>query len=170
MNTSEKIGVTGITLSIIAIGYSIYQSVKINHMAKLVGTKVTNISNSIEVDVPESIVSEAVDLAVEREVTRSVRSISFDIRNSMASDIKKKVSTTVSDAYNSIKDSVSSETRRQVAKIDISDLRTEIKDEAKEKVLSKFDDDLKTILDDYNQNLSNVSKIYNSIAENMAKK
>jgi hypothetical protein len=93
-----------------------------------------------------------------------------DVTAELRTEIKNKVRIAVSDAFASVKGSVSDETKRQVAKLDISELRTEVKEEAKEKILAKFDGDLDDILTEFNQNLANVQKIYTSIAENISKK
>ena len=53
--------------------------------------------------------------------------------------------------------------------IDISDMEREIVSQAKEAVADKFDRKLDNLLEEYNENLQNVKKIYGSIAKSIAK-
>ena len=170
MNYSEKFGVAGIVVGGIALGYSAYQSSKLKRISRLVQDGIDETAKGIDVAVSERIIAEAVDIAVKREVDHSTRRVSAEVTNELRAEIKNKVRISVSDAFASVKSSVAEETKRQVSKLDISDLRTEIKNEAKEKILAKFDGDLDGILTEFNQNLANVQKIYTSIAENISKK
>ena len=170
MNTSEKLGMTGLIVGGVAICFSIAQSVRLSRISKFVRDGVEQTASNIDVNVSDSIIAEAVDLAVRREVDRSTRRVAADVTSELRTEIKNKVQIAVSDSFTSIKSSVADETKRQVSKLDISELKTEIKEEAKEKILAKFDGDLDEILSEFNQNLANVQKIYSSIAENISKK
>ena len=116
MNTSEKLGMTGLVIGGAAICFSIAQSIRLTKISKFVRDVIERTASNIDVNVSDSIIAEA------------------------------------------------------VARLDISELRTEVKKEAKEKILAKFDGDLDGILTEFNQNLANVQKIYTSIAENISKK
>ena len=170
MNTSEKLGMTGLVIGGAAICFSIAQSIRLTKISRFVRDGVERTASNIDVNVSDSIIAEAVDIAVRREVDRSTRRVAADVTAELRTEIKNKVRIAVSDAFASVKGSVSDETKRQVAKLDISELRTEVKEEAKEKILAKFDGDLDDILTEFNQNLANVQKIYTSIAENISKK
>ena len=169
-STMEKFGVAGLIAGVASISYSVYQAIKIKRLENLIGVAVDKLSTKIDVEVPNALVREAIDLAVERDVARTVRIESMEVRCNVQNDLQKKVANSVSASFSNIKASVSEEVKKQVSNIDISELRRDIKEEAKAKVLQKFDGDLDAILGDFNQNLSNVSKIYNSIATNIAKK
>jgi hypothetical protein len=49
-------------------------------------------------------------------------------------------------------------------------LRSEVKEKAKDIVLEKFNDNLDSLVKDFSQNLTNMSKMYGAIADNMVKK
>ena len=70
-------------------------------------------------------------------------------------------------AYSDLKGDVQKEMERQLGNIDISDVRKEVIRRAKERAAEKFDSDLKEVLNTYNRDLENISKIYSSIAEKM---
>lgn len=63
--------------------------------------------------------------------------------------------------YVTLQGSVKKEIKDQLGRIDISDLREEVKDEAKNQLAESMED----ILDDFNDNLKNVKKIYGSISD-----
>ena len=55
-----------------------------------------------------------------------------------------------------------------VLKISAKDLADDIREEAKQKVVEKFDGSLDDLLEKFNNDLSNVSKIYESIAKKIS--
>lgn len=148
-------------------GYAMYTTAKMSLVAKKLDTTIDNLSKDITVDLPDRIVEKAVDKAVDREAHRAVSEAANKTVKTITNDIHKEVKNAVNTAYSDLKDDVSKEMKRQVEKIDISDLRKDVIKAAKERVAEKFDDDLDEILNKYNTDLSNVSKIYKSIADKM---
>lgn len=149
------------------LGYAMYTTAKMSMVAKKLDKTIDDLSKDITVDLPDRIVEKAVDKAVDREARRAVTEATSKAVKSITNDIHKEVKNAVDTAYTDLKDDVSKEMKRQVEKIDISDLRKEVVKAAKERVAEKFDDDLDEILNKYNADLSNVSKIYKSIADKM---
>ena len=90
--------------------------------------------------------------------------------STVRNDIHKEVKTSVDAAYSHVRSSVTDEVARQVANMDMNKLREEVKNRAKELVVEKFDANLNGLLEEFNGSLSNVSKIYSSIADSMTKK
>ena len=170
MTKAEKLSVGAIFVGFIAVGYSWYSRRKVKEMYDLIEDTVDKMSRTIDINAPQVIVEAAIDKAVGREVNDIVQSLSRETISRVRADLQKEVKESVVKSYSNIRASVSEEVKKQVSYIDISDLKQEIKDEAKEKVISKFDGDLDSLLDDFNQNLKNVSKIYNSIAGSMTHK
>lgn len=170
MNASERLGIAALITGVIAVGYSWYSNVKVKKAYELIEESVEQMSKTIHVEVSRSIVDMAIDKAVCREVNAVVYSLSRETIRKVSSALHNEVKDSVDKSFSNIKTSVTKEIRDQVSNIDISDLKQEIKDEAKEKVISKFDDDLDSLLEEFNQNLQNVSKIYNSIADSMSQK
>lgn len=170
MNNVEKLGVAALLIGVIAVGYSWDSRRKITQMYDLIENSVDEISRTVHVEAPQSVVDIAIDRAVNREVSNVIRSLYRETESKIRLDLQKEVKDSITKSFPSIQNSVFQEIQKQVSLIDISDLKTEIKDEAKERVISKFDGDLDSLLDDFNQNLKNVSKIYNSIADSMTNK
>lgn len=160
------LGLGGFIVGLVGIGYAIESRTKIDNICDKLNKKVDDISWNIESDISidEAVVEEAIDRAVERKVERIVGRAA----KKASDDIYKRVSCEVKDAvkesYKSIQKSVSDRLTYEVSKIDISDIKNEVKESAQCKVVEKFDGQLDDILEKFNNDLDNISKIYKSIA------
>lgn len=167
----KNLALLGISVGVLATAaYTRYIHVKLDKISTEVNSAVDKLSKNISVDVPDSIIDRAVNRAVEREVGKAIKTISQEVVSDMRSTINKEVKMNVDSSYVSVKASVIEEVSRQVANIDMGKLKAEVKEKAKELVIEKFDGNLNSLLDDFNNSLSNVSKIYSSIADSMTKK
>ena len=91
-----------------------------------------------------------------------------DVINKIKTDIHSEVSSAVSDERKKISEQVTDKIAEKVSKIDEDELRKDVVNKAKEQIAAKFDNKLDDILEDFNSNLSNVSRIYRSIAQTIA--
>jgi hypothetical protein len=169
MNTGEKLGVFGVIAGVVGIGYAWFVNSKINDLNDALKASVDKISGEIKVDISEAIVEKAVNKAVEREVDRAVRKVSYEVMDTINRDIRSKVKSSVESEYSSIRAYVSKEVSKTVANLDMEVLRNDVREQAKDLVVEKFNENLDSLLQDFNQNLTNVSKIYSSIADTMTK-
>ncbi len=64
---------------------------------------------------------------------------------------------------------MTSEITKNVAKIDEDRLKRDVVAKAKQQIADKFDDKLDGLLEEFNGNLQNVSRIYKSIANSFSK-
>ena len=167
---SGKLSIIGIVTGAIAIGYTFYVQMRVGKVGSLIDASINELSGNITVDISKEIIDKAVDKAVDREVDKAVRSASYSALENVRKDIQRAVRTSVDDSYSDIRASVSNEVSRQVANIDMDRLKAEVREEAKALVITKFDDNLDSLLQDFNQSLSNVRKIYDSIADSVASK
>lgn len=166
----EKFGPIGIAASIIAIGYSIYTQRKLNGILTTIDLSIDEVSKGITVDISDAMIEKAINKVVDREVVKVIKTVSNEVLRTIRSDIHKEVKVSVNDSYQNIKTSVTKEVSEQVANMDMRRLKEEVKEKAKDLVIEKFDGNLESLLADFNNSLSNVSKIYNSIADSMVKK
>ena len=164
MNITEKLSIVGISLGLLSIGYSFYNQTKIEK------TLISKMADGIALDISDSMVSEAVNAAVEKEVVKAVKHISKEISYNTRTDIQRAVKSEVDSAHSTIVSSVSVTLAKQAADIDMQKLKKEVKEKAKEMIVEKFDDNLESLLGEFNNKLSDISKIYSSIAESMTKK
>jgi len=158
---TQPISLIGVALGLTSLGYSIYTQRKFKKEV------IDKISENLVIDIPEAVVNEAINIAVEREVSKVVKRVSEQITHNARNDIHREVKSTVDVSFSSIKSSVSDEVAKQVATMDMRELKKEVKEKAKEMVIEKFDENLESLLSDFNDSLSNMSKIYSSIADSM---
>ena len=149
------------------VGYVLKAAHSMNTVADKVGKSVDEIAHSTHVDVSEAVVNDAVRQTAERETSRIIdRSVQLAV-NTVRDDIRKEVKTAVDKAYSDVKDDVRRELKRQAERLDIDELKEEIVRKAKEEASEKLDSALDDILEEFNGNLKNVSRIYKSISKAM---
>ncbi len=155
-------------LGLAGIGVGLYASWRAEKACRTINRSVDEAAKGIDVNVREDLVRAAIDRAVERESERAVREASKKAISRIEEQIHAEVAKSVRDAYQDTKKSVASELRRQAANVDIRELKDEVVEEAKEAISEKFDSKLDDILEDFNDRLGNVGKIYQSIADAMS--
>lgn len=135
-----------------------------DNICEKVNKSVDEVSKSVKVDISESVIDDAVEKAVDREVSRAVNRAVSLITGSMSNEIKNEVKTKISEMYPSIKSMANSKVVEEVSKINVAELKAEVRELAKDKAASKLDDQFDDILNKFNGDLDNISKIYSSIA------
>lgn len=184
-SNNDFFGAIGILLGLGTICFFGWQSNKMYHTAKKLDLSIDDIASKQTVDIQEAIVNKAIEKAVNREVAENVRDsvsgITRKIRSEMVDAIRKDVKT----KYKEICDETSAVISKEVARLDIQDLKDQVKDEAKDKILEKLNDELDgaasraqekfdgkfdELLDSYTSQLSSTTKIYDTIADKLTKK
>lgn len=163
------IGLGGVVVGLIGIGYGMGSRKKLTDICAKLDMSIEDLSKDIEVDVQDMVVSAAVEKAVEREakiaVTKAIKEIKYDTE----CDMRKEVRSAVIAQGSEIKQSVSKEIEKQVSRIRIDDMKDEVVERAKQEVADRLDKNLDGILEKFNGDLTNISKIYQSIANVMGK-
>lgn len=158
------IGVVGLAASLFGIGYAVGQRKKLNDISEKIDRSVDELSSNINIDISETVINRAVEKAIERETAVAANRATTNVVQAIESDISGQVKKAVDDTYQDIKKAVVGETAKKVEKIDISALKKEVIEKAKEAVADKFDDSLDDVLSEFRGNLESVTKIYQSIA------
>lgn len=166
---NKTLGLLGVLFGAGAIVYAVYVDTKMNRLANKLDKTVDDLAGDIKVDVSEALVERAVDRAVEREVGITVRNATATVTKEIKADIRKEVKSSVESVYSDIKDRVTKEVERQVGNIDISSIRKEVVEKGKQAALEKLNSSLDDILNKFNDDLHNVSRIYESIANRMTR-
>ena len=156
--------IVGVAAGIVGLGYAIKSLDKINQIKDVVDRATNELSDNIHVDVSEALIERAVNKVASEQVSTMVVKATNEIKHTICADIRSKVDHAVSEAYSDIKKSVSEEISKQVGKVSIDGIRNEVIERAKEAAAEKFDEELDEILEKFNGDLNNVSKIYRSIA------
>ena len=165
--TDRNLGRLGVLVGLVGVGYGLYVTNKMNKLAGKIGKTIDELSKDIKVEVNDGLVQQSLDRAVEREVGTTVKHAAASITLEIRDDIRKEVKSKVESAYSNIKTDVTKEVERQVGNIDISDIRKEIVEKGKQAAVEKLNGSLDDICDKFNNDLHNVSKIYESIANRM---
>jgi vacuolar-type H+-ATPase subunit E/Vma4 len=159
----------GVVIGIGGLAFSTYILFKLIKMADTVDTAAEELSHEVNVDVKTVIVEKAIQKAVDREVNEQIGNAVRETINQVSKDISLQVKKAVDASYSDIKSSVSSELYKQVSNLNINTIKQEIVNKAREDVLRKFEGSLDEVLNEFNGNLHNVSKIYETIANSMTK-
>ena len=163
--TNESKLIIGVLTVIGGVCYVGYLHSKIDKLSSMIDVAVDDLSSKTQVNISDAVL----DLAVQKAVDREVGYISNRITRDLNLEIRTQVKHTVNASSSDIKNSVSAENASQVKNIDISDMEREVVNKAKDAVAEKFDRKLDSLLDDFNDNLNNVRKIYSSIETSIAK-
>ncbi len=163
------VGIGVFVAGIFGVGYAIGTRSKVNRLCEKLDTSINNLSEDIQVDIPDKMVERAVEATVKREAAIAVKKATEEVVAAAERDIRKEVNAEVERQYTSICDGVTDEIASRVARIDEARLRKEVVEKAKQQIADKFDDKMDDLLEEFNGNLQNVGKIYKSIAKSFSK-
>lgn len=162
------IGLGGVIVGLVGIGYAIGSRKKLNDICDRLNTTIDDISDDLEVTIPNKLVEEAVDKALKFEADRRVKHEVDKVITDIREDIEQKVTKAVCDKYGDITAEVSGQVSSELTKLDMESMRIRIREDAETTVARKFDGQLDDILEKFNTDLDNISKIYTSIARRMS--
>lgn len=171
INTSNNsiintvIGIAGL----IGIGYAISTHNKMTKVSKRLELTIDQLAEDMTIDIPQTMVEKAVEKAVHTEAKKAVEKATAEALAELRRDIRANVTAAVDKEYETIKDSVLKETAVAASKINVDRVRRDVEAAAEKMALEKFEVNLDGILDKFNDNLSNTSKIYSSIAGAMVR-
>lgn len=164
------VGIVGIGLGLVGIGYALGTHSKMAKISDNLERSIDDLASQVPVDIPNDMIERAVEKAVAYEVKQAVGKVTDVVKCDVKHDMHKQVSDAIEQEYSNIKEVVLSDLIDEAAKIDAKRVRYDVEKAAKEKALEKFDDNLDDILENFNDQLKNTSKIYTSIAESMTNK
>lgn len=168
-NFSFVLGVGGVVVGLIGIGYALGARKKLNDICDRIDQSLDNLSDNMAVDIPQSMIDRAVEKAVDREVERQVGKAADRAVKEVTSDIRSEIKKSVNSSYSDVKTSVTDELKRQVGRVDIAEVKRDVINEAKDTAAKQFQDSLDDILEKFNNDLNNISLIYKSIANAITK-
>ena len=163
------VGLFGAALGMIGIGYALGTHSKMAKISDKLDISIEDLANRTPVDIPDSMIERATEKAVALEVKNAVGKATDIVLKEVKRDIHKQVSDAIESEYSDIKYSVLEQVTNEAAKIDVKRVRADVEKAAKEAVLEKLDTNMDDILENFNDQLKNTSRIYNSIADTMGK-
>lgn len=150
-----------------SVAIALFSRKQVKETAELIECSVKDLSEMDTIKVKEEIVDQAIADAVERKVDQITGKVYDNVRAETQRKATAKVNSTVEALYSEIEKDVTKKIASEVAKIDQEKLKKEITAQAKEIIVEKFDGQLDDQLVEFNKNLENVGKIYQSIAQRM---
>lgn len=168
MNKDYFVGMLGITVGLIGVGYAMGTHSKMAKISEKLDKSIDELANNTTVDIPDEMIERAVEKAVAREAKQAVSKATDTAIVAVKRDIHKQVSDAVEEEYSNVKESVLEELVTAAAKIDTKRVRADVEKAAKEHAIQKFDDNLDDILEGHKREFENVTRIYRTIADAMA--
>lgn len=158
------------TLAGASVVAAVYCHGQMRKATKLLNKAADSVAELTVVDVQQGIIDRAIDNAANREVGRVVNRSVRLIEDNLTNETQKRVRGAVQQCQGKIQKAVTDAIAKEAAKVDPNDIMEEATERAKEMLLERFDGKLDGLMSDYQRNLDNVGKIYQSIASSMADK
>ena len=168
MRKLERIGLC--VLAGVSVIAAVYCHRQMKKTVKLVSKAAEGVAELTVVDIQHDIVDMAINNAANHEVSRVVNRAVHNVEDEMIHQTQKYVRDAVKESYGKLSKTVSDAIAREAAKVDSNQIMEDATEKAKEMLLEKFDGKLDGLMSDYQRNLDNVGKIYQSIASSMADK
>lgn len=157
-----------VMLGVASIVYALYTTHKMKSVCAKLDKSIDDVASNVKVDISDVLIDTAVEKAVEREAGVAVKRATDKAVKDIENDISKEVKSAVREHYSDLKEDVAKEMRKKVGEIDVTEIKEEVVEKAKNQLAEKFDGSLDGLLDKFNGDLDNVSKIYRSIAKSIA--
>lgn len=164
----ERIGLA--VLTGVSVVTAVYCHRQMKKTVKLVSKAAESVADLTVVDIRSDIVDMAINNAANREVGRVVNRAVHNVEDEMIHQTQKYVRDAVKESYGKLSKTVSDAIAKEAAKVDSNQIMEDATEKAKEMLLERFDGKLDGLMSDYQRNLDNVGKIYQSIASSMADK
>lgn len=156
-----------ITLSGISVVAAIFCYKDLRKSLRLIGKATDHISQLTTIDVERNVIDQAINGAANREVGRTVSRAMRAVEDGIVEETQKRVHAAVQQSYGKIQKAITDAIAKEAANVNKDDIMREATERAKDLIVEKFDGKLDDLLSEYNRNLDNVGKIYQSIAKTM---
>lgn len=147
------------------VGVAGYFGRKMHKLTKKIGMTVDDMAKAEEKDIQQELIERSVQKAADREVNKFAREAASEALSSVRGEVKAQVKKAVTEAFDDMKTAVEGEITAQIATMDHKALQKDVTEQAKKKILEKFDGSLDDILSDFSDNLDRVKKIHDRLAD-----
>lgn len=161
------VGTMIVGAAVVAVGGAVLT--KTRELSKKFDKSVMDLEKTSEDEIKKELVETAVENAAKRKVDSYVDRVGDVVMASSKQEISDAVRKAVATAKIDMIDQVSERVSAEAALIDMDELKKSARDKAEKKILDKFDGNLDDLLGKFNENLGNVQRIYNGIAETFNK-
>lgn len=151
-------------IGVFGIGYGLGQRKKLNDISDKLDRSIKDLKRDTEIEIADDILSRAIEESVDEQVEQAVNKVSKRIDRELYQKISSDVSAAISAQYSDIKTRVRDEVEKKVGQIDVSGIRREVVERAKNAAVEKLDGSMDDILSDFKNNLQNITKVYESLS------
>jgi len=171
MLSKDDVGFISICLSSLAAIFGVVACRRSTKVASSIGRTIDELSRKdIEIDISKEFIEKAAKKHVERKIDLMMPSVKNDAIQAAKSAFKAVIESEINSQYADTKGEVKRALKERIGHIDISDIKREVVEDAKEEAEAKFKDQLDDVLDSFNGRLEDVGKIYSSIAKKFESK
>ena len=153
--------------SLACLGYSVIRNRQMNRMIEEAVGKVGELT---PVNISDAIIDKAVTEAIDREVRKAAESASAKALTEISTETVKRVRGAVEGKYGALTRMISDQVAAEASKINHDKLMNDILSSASATAAEKFNEQLDTIIANYNENLGNISAIYQKLADSLSDK
>lgn len=166
MNLSKNDILIGAAISAFVgvVAYALDANRKLKAVSEKLNMTVKDLVNGIDINVSESLVNDAVEREVRKEVKYYVEKAANKAAGDIVKEYKSDIQTAVDDEFKLQKGELAKTLRRKIDDVDINEIKREVKIEAKSYVAEKLKKDLDEISDKYTDQIESMSSIYSTIA------
>lgn len=157
----------GLAVGAVGLAFGLYSQYQMHKVSKKLDVAIDDLDLKTSVDISKDIVDAATKQAVDREVSTVAHKAALAVSVEVTSELRKEVRDAVNAKFDDLSAKVTEEISAQVANIDKDAMTNRISKRAEQKVVDKFEHSLDGVLENYNHELKNVGRIYQSIAETM---
>lgn len=159
-------GIIGIGIGILGVLYTAYENHKMREAnvdaSKKLDMTMDEVSKKANVEVEQQIVDKAIERAVERQVQIAVTDTARRVREDIRNDIDKAVRKEVENQYKTISEEVAEAVSERVSHINEDRLREQIAKRAEDRIVNKFDGEVKTMVSKYGQQVGSLIDLTNT--------
>lgn len=166
VNTNTLLGI-GIGFGAIGMIFGFVSMHRVDKITRKLGVAIDDMADSVEIDIPDSMIQEATDKAVDHAVSRAAADVAKQISREFDGEIRSEVRKSVANEKSMVREKVKEQIEKEIGYIDIEDAKAEVIQRAKSQAAERFKSDLDAILANHNKELDNISTIYSSIANTM---
>ena len=170
MNKLTVMAIGAVATAVVSATISVVTMVKDYKLKKSLQKGLNKIDEMTDEQIADEMVKKAVAKAADRKVDRYMADTEDAVLRMARKDLEIQARNEVVKSANEIRDSVSTEIARQVAMLDIEQLKKRVCDQAEQHVVAKFDHCLDDSLKKFQDQLDNTRKIYEGVTRAMAEK
>jgi len=158
-----------LAVSGLALYFSLKERNKIETVCNNLDRSVKELcKKDIDIDISKEVVDIVVQEQAKKEVSKYLPKAVEAGRKEAIALFKDAVQKEINSQYSDIKSEVKRTVQNKVGYIDISGVRRQVIEDAKEEAAKRFHDELDGVLEKFNDELSSVKKIYASIAQKIS--